>query len=282
MSDTTAISLRELLRDRRLSPSQRRIARYLLAHGDETVFLTGSELAERAGVSQPSVTRFAAALGFTGFHELRAALRATVLESRRPAVGRPPTNEVQGLVEAEIQGLEALRERLADTSQLRAVAESLVASTPLPVVGLRISAPAAQFFGYLTGKVLPDVRILDRPGSLLEDGLAGAARAGATSVLAMGLPRYPRELLDGLRWARRLGLRVVLVTDQPVGPLADLADETLVAPVNSDLVFDSHATVAVLCTALAHTMLDVLGREGHARLEEFDASAAERGVFVDG
>ncbi|MEV0582361.1 MurR/RpiR family transcriptional regulator [Nonomuraea sp. NPDC050310] len=71
--------LEELLAGRRLSPVQRRIALYLSEHLAEAIFLSSVELAERAGVSQPSVTRFAMALGFAGYPELRQALRPLVV-----------------------------------------------------------------------------------------------------------------------------------------------------------------------------------------------------------
>src|ERR1700742_4661680 len=80
-----ADELLALLDGRRLSPAQRRIAHYLLENLPEVAFLSSMELAERVGVSQPSVTRFAAALGFSGYPELRAALRPIAL--RVPETG---------------------------------------------------------------------------------------------------------------------------------------------------------------------------------------------------
>ncbi|WP_067173373.1 MurR/RpiR family transcriptional regulator [Microtetraspora niveoalba] len=273
-------NLRGLLGDHRLSPSQRRIARYLLDHAQEAVFFTSADIAERVGVSQPSVTRFAAALGFRGFPEFRDALRSSVFGGPQQTLLADDLNEIQELVDSEIRDLERLRNGLQDLTQLRAVAAQLARSRPLLVMGLRISASLAHLFGYLAQKVLPDVRVLDTGGSTLEDRLSRAADAGAEWVLAIGLPRYPRELADGLVWARSAGLKIALITDQPVGRLIELADEVLLAPVSSDFAFDSHAGPTVLCTALLHTMLDTLGTEGQARLEAFDDSATERQIFL--
>lgn len=70
-----------LLDGRRLSPAQRRIGQFLLDHLAEVVFMSSVDLAERVGVSQPSVTRFASALGFSGYPALRDALQGIVLGS---------------------------------------------------------------------------------------------------------------------------------------------------------------------------------------------------------
>lgn len=275
----TSDGLRLLLADHRLSPAQRRIARYLLEHPDEAAFLSTVDLAERVGVSQASVTRFAFALGFDGFPEFRAALRALVLDRRTPDRGEQ-LNDLQLLVDSEIRNLRVLRDALADPAPLREAAALLAASRPLPVVGLRVSAPLAHLFGYFAAKVHLDVRVLDRSGSLLEDGLARAADAGAGCVLAFALPRYPRELRDALRWAGQVGLRTVLVTDQHINPLAEHADLVLTAPVSSDFAFDSHAASTALCAALLHTMLAALPTEQQASLERFEVSAAQRRVFL--
>ncbi|MFD0888319.1 MurR/RpiR family transcriptional regulator, partial [Streptosporangium algeriense] len=108
--------LDRLLEGRRLSPVQRRIARYLNDHLAEAVFLSSVELAERAGVSQPSVTRFATSLGFAGYPELRQALRPFVV-SERPL---SRANDLQTAIDVEIENLRSVRDRLADPS---AVAE---------------------------------------------------------------------------------------------------------------------------------------------------------------
>src|SRR5258706_15945711 len=60
----------------RLTPVQRRIAQCLLERPGTAAFLSSNELATLAEVSQPSVTRFAMALGFDGYPSLRRALRA--------------------------------------------------------------------------------------------------------------------------------------------------------------------------------------------------------------
>ncbi len=82
-------ALLTLLGGRRLSPAQRRIAQYLLDHMPDSAFLSSVALAQRAGVSQPSVTRFASALGFSGYPALREALRMIALGPVPPGRSGP-------------------------------------------------------------------------------------------------------------------------------------------------------------------------------------------------
>ena len=98
MADGYHGGLSVLLDGRRLSPVQRRIAHYLSENLDEAIFLSSVELADRAGVSQPSVTRFAMVLGFAGYPELRQALRPLVLGSGTEA---PQESLLRGAVRIE-------------------------------------------------------------------------------------------------------------------------------------------------------------------------------------
>ena len=55
---------------RKLRPSERKVADYLLHCDEELDDMTLTELAEKAKVSQPTVLRFARGMGFEGFKEL--------------------------------------------------------------------------------------------------------------------------------------------------------------------------------------------------------------------
>jgi DNA-binding MurR/RpiR family transcriptional regulator len=264
----------------RLTPTQRRIAQCLLEHSDKAAYLSAAEVADLAAVSQPSVTRFAIALGYDGYPALRRAIRTP------NGTGADPDDrsDLQHGVAAEIDNLNRLVDQLADGSPDRgavdAAAKLLAATRPLPVLGLRSAAPLAAYFGYFATKVLPDVRVLDHGGSLLTDRLEQARAAGATAMLGIVLPRYPRESLDALREARRCGLAVVALTDSPIGEVAEIADVTLRAGVSSRLVFDLHAAPMALAMVLLQAICDAIPVEIQARLEEFEASASRRGIFT--
>lgn len=67
--------LESRLRSIRLTPGQPRIAQCIIERGGEIGLMSSTEVAELAKVSQPSITRFATALGYGGFLEMRRELR---------------------------------------------------------------------------------------------------------------------------------------------------------------------------------------------------------------
>ncbi|MBG0828429.1 MurR/RpiR family transcriptional regulator [Planomonospora sp. ID67723] len=266
--------LDRLLEGRRLSPVQRRIARYLGDHLAEAIFLSSVELAERAGVSQPSVTRFAMVLGFAGYPELRQALRPFVVGGQEAS----RANELQTAIDVEIGNLRAVREGLADPSAVTELGAALAACEPLPVLGLRVSSGLATTFAYYARRIHPDVRLLTHGGSELADGLHTARRAGAGWLLAVVLPRYPAEAVQALKNAQELGLRTAVITDREDVPFA--ADAVLAAPVGERLVFDSHAAPLALAMVLVEAMADAAPLRTQARLEEYERMTDQAGVFT--
>src|SRR2546429_2426780 len=120
----------------RLTPTQRRVAQCLLERGARAAYLSSGEVADLARVSQPSVTRFAMALGCDGYPALRKAI-----QNLDAVTGTAPQdeNELQHAIRGEVATLARLAERLADgTGEREAVAHAgklLADSRPLPVLG---------------------------------------------------------------------------------------------------------------------------------------------------
>ena len=268
-----------LFQENRLSPAHRRIARFLVEHPDEAVYLSSNELAQRAEVSQPSVTRFAVTLGFSGYPQLRGELRSRVLRETAPAAPQDASGAWQSAIAADVLNLQQLTSSPWAADRLERIGSNLAASRPLLVLGLRVSRPLAEMFVYFARKVHPDVRLVP-PGSEGDDALARAREAGATWVLAFGMPRYPSQLLTTMQWARGLGLRVALLTDSPVSPLAEEADDLLAAPVHTELTFDSLVGPLALTMGLLQVLVDAQPADAQRRLDEFDQHAADRRTFL--
>jgi DNA-binding MurR/RpiR family transcriptional regulator len=272
----------DLFQGIRLTPTQRRIAHSLVQHAASAAYLSAAEIAELAGVSQPSVTRFAMALGYDGYPALRRRLREITATGPVPSTDvAPADNEMQRAVRAEVGNLHRLADQLADRERVADAGTLLAASRPLPVLGLRAAAPLAAYFAYFAAKIHPDVRVLDSGGSLLADRLEQTRAAGASALLAIVLPRYPRESLEALQAARAAGLAVVVITDSAVSPAAEYADITLDAAVGAQLVFDLHLAPMALSMVVLQAVCDAVPAETQRRLEEFERSAAHRQLFVN-
>jgi DNA-binding MurR/RpiR family transcriptional regulator len=119
-----------------------------------------------------------------------------------------------------------------------------------------------------------------RGGSVAYDALLQSREAGGTWVLAFSMPRHAQETLTAVQVARGAGLKVALITDLALGPLADEADVVFSLGTGSRLVFDSYAAPGVMCSALLQAMTDADPERTQARLEEYEQVADQHQFFL--
>jgi len=269
------------LSGQRPTPAHRRIAQCLIDHIAEIGFLSSMELANLAKVSQPSVSRFAVALGFDGFLEMRRCFRA--ISASQPATTRSSEvalNKYQVAASNEVANITDLISQLSDMTAIRDFGHALAMSRPLVVLGLRASIGLAQHFAFYASKVHPDVRLIVCGGSLVDDQLEQAHAAGASVLLAFVMPLHPKETVNALQSAKQLGMKVAVVSDPGFLSHGKIADMFIGARINSNLVFDSSAASAVLISVILDAMCDAIPEEAESKLERIDKSSLKRKVFL--
>lgn len=233
----------------RFSRSERRIARLLLgdpATGADTVSL----LARQAGVSAPTVIRFARRCGFTGWAGLRDALRAEArADGARDAAPRRGPDRTAALL------ADSTRETLASlpTAELDAAGRILgAAQHRVFLVGGRFTQVAARYLALRLMGMRDEVRILpDHPVQLA--ALARDLRRNDVLVLFDHRP-YEERAARLAGEAKAVGARIVLFTDPWFSPVTEVADVVLAAAGRSPLP----RTSLVPTLALIETLLTVL------------------------
>lgn len=211
-----------------LRPSERKVAEVVLDRPQEVVHMTLAELAAGAGVSQPTIVRFATGVGCDGFHDFRLQLAQNV------ALGIPATQSViepgddaattvSKVFDFSITSLDHVRRHL-DTSALQAAVDALADGSHLVFLGLGasgiVAADAEQKFP-LFG--VPCSAPVDTHQQFI-----AASTASPTSVfVAISNTGRTVSIIDTVRVARERGATVVSITGGP-SPLTDLSDVSLV------------------------------------------------------
>jgi DNA-binding MurR/RpiR family transcriptional regulator len=264
----------------RLTPTQRRVLTHLLERAGQLAWLSAGELAEQAGVSQPSVTRLANALGFDGWVALQRRLRDHLAGPADAGANRVGPAEV---VAAESTTLAALAAALPAPDEMHRLGRALRESEPLVVVGLRAAAYLASYTAYLAAKVHPGVVAITNGGHDAVDALVSARAAGASAALVVCMPRYPTETVDLLGEAGALGYRVALVADEAMpAPPGPAPAWRIGVPVGSSLTFDAHPAALVALGLVLDALCDADPGVTERRLEALDGVAARQGTYWGG
>ena len=238
---------------KRLSKSHRRIAECIVTHYDKAAFMTASKLGEYVGVSESTVVRFAAALGYDGFPQLQKALQE-LIRHRLTATQRLEMTGDMGHVQVlnkvlktDIQNIRTTLDEL-DLATFDAVIESILQARNLYVLGLRASAPLAEFFGHYLNFIFPNVHTVT---SGVSDVFEQIARISDEDVLiGISFPRYTSHTVKAMKFARSRGATLIAITDGPLSPLHAEANLCLMAKSDMASFVDSLAAPISLINAL--------------------------------
>ncbi len=237
------LSLVDLLTHRgdSLSPKHKTIAQFVADNPQFASMASTRQLAERAGVDAATVTRFAKAVGFSGFNHLRQELRHTYLGLLEPQelMARQrlaPGNVYRAAVLNDLQNLQHLLETL-DTATLDRVAAALLAARrTLVVASGSYAAPAIVLSQLCTAlDVHADVETRGRVYWTSQI----AQLTPRDLVLGISFWQCDRDTVTAVKWASEHGLRTVAITDSSVSPLAQHAQLRVIVPTEGMLFFQS-------------------------------------------
>lgn len=271
------------------SPAERKVARVLLAAYPSAGFETVARIAERAGVSGPTVVRFANRLGFRGFPDFQQALRDE-LEQRDASPlslyqatgfagrGGSPAEE---LLSSSAESLSAsVRETFAalppvDLQQ----AVDLLADTKRRqlLTGGRFSGLHARYLGLHLLQVRPDVQLL--PEGAVERA-AVLASGGRRDVLTVfDFRRYEPALLDLARLVSKRGGKVILITDGWLSPVSAVADVVLPCQAPATTPYDSLVPALAVVETVLTGVLCALGDSAQEHLSRGEGTARDLGLY---
>ena len=278
---TAASHIGELVRLRagELSPAERKLARALLASYPIAGLESLARLAERAGVSPPTVTRFIAKLGFGGYPEFQDALRREVqdrLSSPLARYGSAPAEPAGTLGAA----LEAARRCLSTTlaqipePDFDAVVD-LIADPRrrVMVLGGRVSSALARHLAGQLNLVRPRVELITAGRSAPVPELVDASRRDV--LVLFDYRRYQPDSVAAARVASSLGAEVVLFTDPWLSPASSVAGHVFVTGVETVPPFDSLVGALAVVEALVAAVLVRLGARAEGRLKRIEELRAQ-------
>ena len=221
------------------SKSQRKIATFITRNYDKAAFMTAARLGNTVGVSESTVVRFAAELGYDGYPEMRKALQ-DMIRNRLTSVQRIEAAkgllENQDILSAVLNSdIEQIRTTLEETNRddFSSAVDAIVRAEHVYIFGLRSSAAIASFMGFYFNFLFENVRVVNE--NSVSEVFEQILRIGKNDVMiAMSFPRYSKRTIKAMRYARDRQATVIGITDKMNSPIAEIADIPLCA--RSDMV----------------------------------------------
>jgi len=210
-----------------LRPSERRVAEAVLADVNFALHSANGELARRAGVSEPTVTRFSRAIGCAGVRELKVKLAQSLvvgriyLEEPSYVAGNLGKPTLWQMILEDIHRAINTAERQLVIPDFERAAEAIASCDKLVTFGVgggsTMAASEAMNRFFRLGVAVSNYS----DGQLMR--MVAATLGKRDVVLAISTTGKPREIVDAASVAKEYGTTVIAIT-KPNSPLAMVAD----------------------------------------------------------
>lgn len=218
-----------------LTRGQRLIADYVLRNQNRICSMTCITLAREIGVSDASIIRFARAIGYQGFSDLKADLYLSLTSDlARSDVGAYPVDKRLNILSGKYGELDMEKElpkllignveqsiRQTPSQTYQKAVEILHQSRKKYVIGLRGGKGAAVYFGRLLSYLMDDVQVITSGEEDSVAQLQGLRKEDV--VIAISYARYYKIDMLIARLIEQQGAALCALVDSMNSPLARAA-----------------------------------------------------------
>ncbi len=210
-----------------LTASEKKTADYLMAHQEESQYMSIAELAEESGVAEATVSRFCRRLGYKGYNAFKLAIANSTALLQKETPTAPDTDggsieELGKKLYAADSAALAQTMELMDFEAIRRAADILEQAERICCMGqggsMLLAEEAAHLFSTASGKFFA---VSDSHMQIIRAANMGPKDA----VLFFSYSGATRDMMETLQVARERGARIVLITrfaKSPGGAMADV------------------------------------------------------------
>ncbi len=215
----------------KLSPKQKKIAKYILDNPYFTSYASANDLGEKNNTTAATVVRFAQTLGYDGYPQLQDALRAelpnylttTARMQKRMSAETPPHSNLHQVFYTDIKNIEQTANSISEKN-VNDTLDAIVNAKRIWVTGAGLSYAPVNFLTHSLKVMGFDAQNIQ--GDVLQSVVDLMRIKSDDLLIAIDLWRYVRKTVNAVSLAKEIGTPVVAITDSVVSPLAQLADIT--------------------------------------------------------
>jgi len=232
-----------------MSKSHKAIAVFIEEHYDQAVFMTAAKMGETLGISESTVVRFAAGIGYEGYPEFQKALaewvknKLNVVQKIGAKYGRSSQSEIlNSVLSADIEKIQDTIVNM-DTAAFETAVNIILEAKTIYIIGMRSCAPLADFLHFYLHMIRGNVQLL-RSTSVSEMFEQMIRIDEKDAIVGISFPRYSMRTLKAMEFANDRNAKVITITDSIHSPMNLYSSCNLLA--RSDMVSIVDSLVAPL------------------------------------
>jgi DNA-binding MurR/RpiR family transcriptional regulator len=236
-----------------MSKSQVKIAKYILENPNVVPFFTVGKLAEKTGVSEATIVRFANFLGYSGYPELQQNMQHSV-QKQLTTVERLQMSHhiyeqekgVYDIFQDDLQNIKSTMEQL-DLNAFKQAVNSILNADRIFIAANRSAMSLGIFLHYYLQIILNNVHILESVETAVEKTFDLNEK---DVVIGISFSRYTNSTIKMLSYGKMKRAKTIAITDNLLSPLVPNADIVITASSQMPTFIDSFVAPLSLINAL--------------------------------
>jgi len=273
-----------------LSPQLKIAARFVAEHPHRIAMRSLRQIASEAGLTPPTLSRLARAVGCADYEALRDICRQET--TRRSQTYADKAKQLQargegeslhepgGLIRRQAAAAVANIEMLlasVDARKLELAAGILSRSDRVLLVGSLSSTAFADYAGYMANMAFANWEVAGQSGVSLPAAFIDLGRRD--TVLVLTKSPYARRSIEAARIAKAAGAKVIAITDGVHSPVIAFATISFIVCTESPNFFPSHAATLVLFEALIGMVVRGGGKKAQSRIAAIESANRSNGEY---
>lgn len=271
----------------KMSKSHKRLSDYVRENYGSAALMNVEQLSMATGVSEATVVRFSAELGYEKFSHFQRALNdyaksmlTSVQRMERAHSQYQDSDILTSVLESDIDKIKTTLTQL-DRSAFNGAVDALIKAKKVYIIGLRGSSALARFLSYYLNYLFPYVKLVN--GTSVGDIFEQMFRIGEDDALiAFSLPRYSLRTIRAVRFAKKNNATIIGITDGANSPILDLCDYPLIAKTDMESFVDSLVAPMSLINALIVAISMKLPNEANESLKKLESIWSDNEVYDNG
>ena len=269
-----------------MSKSHKKIASYIMDHYDTAVFMTAATLGKEIGISESTVVRFAAGLGYDGYPKFQKALEEWVkskwnsLQQMGAKYGNSSQSEIlTSVIRADMEKMEDTIHNL-DPAAFETAVSSILEAKHVYVIGLRSCEPLASFLSFYLSMIRGDVMQL-KTTSTTEQFEQMIRVSDEDVVIGISFPRYSMRTLKAMEFANDRNAKVITITDSVHSPMNLYSSCNLLARSDMVSIVDSLVAPQSVINALVVALCVKAPEQASKNLKDLEEVWANYQVYLN-
>ena len=261
-----------------LTKSQQKVAGYLAENLCAVVEQSARSLAQKIGVSDASVIRFASALGFDGYGSFHAAVRNALLSERSIERVSSATENINAddlrrrMIEEQCSLIRRSFE-LVPEERLNQAVKSILEARKILILGGRSLYGPAFLLAHKLNQYLNNTALISYGGGYEYDQLISLGKQDL--LISMSYERYSRRIYEFTSFARKkTQCRILTITDNAIAPINTCTDIPIVLIGDSKAAMDSKVSLVSFIEILVASVVKEVPQRARENLHRMEANIA--------